>query len=489
MLTETVNLSTSATAAMVPRGGATPTSKEEYVDCFRYFDSGNLPPTVHGRNRGRSLLPVELRMPHNAKKSITAPFYLTTFSILLTILAVPFLPFSSVVSYGIGCILSSAFYLICAWTLQRIDLTDRALFVFIISSLFVRLSFLAIAPIGSDDLYRYIWDGKVQAHGINPYSYSATDERLRYLHSPLLPSAINHPDLKTIYFPLSQWIFFLCFKLSGEAVWGFKLALLLAESATIAGLILVLKKLNISHKFVLLYALCPLPIMQFGVDGHLDALGLPLLIFSVYFLADGRKLLSFLLLGLSISVKPAGLVLLPAYFVNEKEWPGRLNAIWIPLATVGVQFLPYLGSPNPFEMLGVFAKNWTFNGIFFEAVNLLLRDNQTSRLICGIVLLLVVLMLSSKKGEFFDVLYFSVLALLLCSPVVHPWYVSWLAVLLPLRQQWSGIVFSATVGLTSYTVINYRLHGLWEQSALVLLLEYLPVLYFTVKELTTAGRR
>jgi len=86
------------------------------------------------------------------------------------------------------------------------------------------------------DAYRYIWDGKVQANGINPYVYTAHDARLDFLHSPLLPAAMNHADLKTIYFPLSQWIFYSCYQLSGEALWGYKAVLLIAEIGSVAAL-------------------------------------------------------------------------------------------------------------------------------------------------------------------------------------------------------------------------------------------------------------
>ena len=181
---------------------------------------------------------------------------------------------------------------------------------------------------------------KVQAKGINPYLYTAHDARLDSLHSPLLPAAMNHADLKTIYFPLSQWIFYSCYQLSGEALWGYKAVLLIAEIVSVAALFLFLSMLNIPRKFVLLYALCPLPIIEFAVDAHLDAVGLPLFLFSLLFYLKQRKILSYVLLGLSISIKPVGLILLPAMFFFEKGWRNKLSALLVPLVTVGVQFLP-----------------------------------------------------------------------------------------------------------------------------------------------------
>jgi hypothetical protein len=80
-------------------------------------------------------------------------------------------------------------------------------------------------------------------------------------------------------------------------------------------------------------------------------------------------------------------------------------------------------------------------------------------------------------------MYFSVLLLMLSSPVVHPWYVTWVAVLLPMARRWSGIALAAGVSLTSFTIMNFRLTGIWEQYPIVLAVEYLPVLVLLAVEL------
>src|SRR3989304_9812456 len=230
---------------------------------------------------------------YSMQKTSTAAFFFSVLSIILGLSFLRFPLISSITAYGAVFMTLSAIYVMMARALFRIEITERILILLIAVSVAVRLVFITANPIGSEDIYRYIWDGKVQAHGINPYLYSALDERASFLHSPLLPAAMNHPDLKTIYFPLSQWIFYACFQLSGEAVWGYKLLLMIAEIATIIGLYFLLGRLDISKKYLLLYALCPLPISKFAVHGHLDAVGLPLLIFSIYFLMKERRILSF----------------------------------------------------------------------------------------------------------------------------------------------------------------------------------------------------
>jgi len=388
-----------------------------------------------------------------------------------------------VVLFGSTFIAASVMYAVLSWTLFRVEISEGALLSIIFIAFLVRLSFIAGSPIGSEDAYRYIWDGKIQAQGINPYLYTALDARLDSLHSPLLPAAMNHADLKTIYFPLSQWIFYCCYQLSGEALWGYKAVILIAEVGTVAVLYLFLSMLSIPRKFILLYALCPLPIIEFAVDAHLDAVGLPLFLCSLLFYLKDRKVLSYILLGLSMSIKPVGLILLPAIFFFEKGWRNKLSALLVPLMTVGLQFIPYVFTSNPFETLLSFTKDWSFNGVVFETVYLYFRDNQLSRLICAAIVGTVILLLNYKQGHFLDTAYFSLLALILLSPVVHPWYVAWVAVLLPIVRRWSGIALAAGVSLTSFTVMNYRLTGNWEQYPVVLVIEYLPMILFLAAEL------
>jgi hypothetical protein len=140
---------------------------------------------------------------------------------------------------------------------------------------------------------------------------------------------------------------------------------------------------------------------------------------------------------------------------------------------------------NPLEALFTFIKHWTFNGIVFESLNLYFSDNQKTRLICALLFGLFLLLLSVSKKPLFDKLYLSILLLLLFSPVVHPWYIAWLMIFLPIMHRWSGILYVATASLTSLTILNYKLYGVWEQYPLILIIEYLPVILLLLYELWT----
>jgi hypothetical protein len=328
-----------------------------------------------------------------------------------------------------------------------------------------------------------MWDGKLQAHGINPYLYNPTDEHLKIFHSDLLPAALNFKEMKTIYFPLSQWLFYSGYKLSGESVWGYKFLLFLFELLTLAAIFLSLKKLKIDLKYSLLYALCPLTIFQFGIDAHLDGFGLPLLLFSLYFYFDNKKILSAVLLGLSLSIKPVGVVIIPIFFLNEKSIFDKMKIVVIPFAAFFLQFVPYITAANPFESFFIFTKNWYFNGFVFNIFNSVFNNNQTSRLICGILLIVSLIPLYFSKKELIQKIYFALMLLMIFSPVVHPWYLAWIAILLPITKMRSGIYFIAAGSLTAFTILNYQLYGVWKDYWFVLLIEYLPLLYLILTEI------
>jgi len=403
--------------------------------------------------------------------------------LLLLLLALHVLPFVPVLSFTWIAIIASALFIWLARVLLTTTVSRAALFTLLAAGLIVRASFLNMIPIGSDDVYRYLWDGKVQAQGINPYRYAPSDQELRFLQSDILPDRVNHPDMKTVYFPFTQWMYLLSYHLSGESVWGFKLLLLLAEAATLLTLFLLLRHFAMPERLLLLYALCPLPVIQFAIDAHLDGLGFPLLLGGLLLYARGRILPGLVLLGLSLAVKPVGLVILPVLFFQEKTWPARTSVVMVPLLTVAVQFLPYLAGTNPFDSILFFAENWLFNGPVFSVLQAVIADNQRTRIVCAVLLVLVLALLSPGKRTWLEKIYYAILALFLLSPVVHPWYVGWLAVVVPLVPRWSGIVYVSTVSLTAFTVLRYVTTGTWVEYPAILVLEYLPVLILLALEL------
>ncbi len=359
---------------------------------------------------------------------------------------------------------------------MRYDIPIKYVVGLLAAAVVLRMALVFIHPIGSDDYYRYLWDGKVIASGINPYRYAPDDSALTRLHSEILPARVNFPGMRTIYPPLAEILFYLSYLIGHESFIGLKSVLFVFDLLTIFAVILSLKKIGLSYKYVLIYALCPVPLFQFFIDGHVDGFGIPLLLLSVFFYVDGKKLLSYLFIGLSICIKPLGLILIPIFFFEEKSLSERMKVALIPVAVCFAMYLPFLFSGSPFQALVNFTQNWTFNGIVFDALDFFIRDNQRTRLLCAIMLLVCYIPLILSRKDLLSKIYLSVFLLLIFSPVVHPWYLGWLAIFLPLVRKWSGIAYAGMISLTVFTVMNYQLTGVWKEYTSVLLLEYVPVL-------------
>jgi alpha-1,6-mannosyltransferase len=429
-----------------------------------------------------TLFPGDIHIP--MRPPDIAAFLASVVTVTLGLGALHVLPLHPAVALALVFIGSSAAYLwLCRETL-RADMPAWLVWAVLGLGILIRLSFFATDPVGSDDVYRYVWDGKVQAAGINPYRYAPSDPALAGLHSSLLPEAVNHPDMKTVYFPFSQWLFLLAFRMAGESLWALKAMLLAAEAATIAGLLLLLAHLKLPRRLVLLYALCPLPILAFALDAHVDGFGLPLLIFGLLYYLRGRTLTGLLLLGLSLSVKPVALVVLPVLFFRARTTADRARIALLPPAVALLPFVPYALGVNPFESLSTFAWNWLFNGAFFELVRSLVQDNQRARVICAVALAATLLLVQFTRHDTLRKAAFSIFLLLLFSPVVHPWYVTWLVVLLPVVPLRSGMVYAASVSLAIITLVGYRLTGTWEQHPVILVVEYAPVVILFLLEVS-----
>lgn len=410
------------------------------------------------------------------KKNSTIILISSAIVFFLTFLFYFLYPVKSIILYTVVYIATSIIFLFLCWQIISLKIPERYVYSFLIAIVILRILSVPIHPLGSDDFYRYLWDGKVQANGINPYAYAPDAKELTYLHSEILPKYVNHANMKTLYPPLTEILFYISYLISGESYIGLKLLLLFFDFMTIYGIFLILKKLNIDKKYLLLYALSPLPIFQFFVDAHADGFGLAFIVFAIFFYLDNKKILSYILIGLSICIKPIGLLFIPLLFFTEKSISERIKVVLIPAFICSALYIPYIFTGSPFQALIKFTENWTFNGIVFDIFNSFMHNNQKVRLICGIIYFLILLSILFSKKDLLNKVYLSVFLLLIFSPVVHPWYVCWLVVLLPFVPRWSGIFYVSLVSLTAITDLNYQLSGIWKEYTFVLILEYVPVL-------------
>jgi len=162
----------------------------------------------------------------------------------------------------------------------------RALATILIVGLAMRLLLLPGTPI-STDIFRYMWDGRVQAAGINPYLYLPSDAALTGLRDSVIYPYINRADYApTIYPPASQMIFYLVTRIS-EAPMAMKAAMVALEGVAVWAILQLLAARGLPRSRVLLYAWHPLPLWEFARSGHIDIAAIAFLLLA--FLAMERR--------------------------------------------------------------------------------------------------------------------------------------------------------------------------------------------------------
>lgn len=369
---------------------------------------------------------------------------------------------------------SSFIYLLIGLLLKQIDLRKNEVFLIIFLTIIIKILFLTISPTGSDDYYRYLWDGRVSLSGMNPFQYTPNAEELRRLHSDILPRLVSYPNLETIYFPLSQLSFAIASLIAGESAIGIKILLLLADIIITIVLYFLLKKRKSDLKNILLYNLCPLIMYQYFIDAHIDLMGIMFFLLAIYFYEKNKNIAA-VMLGASLALKPLFLLAIPIFFLSEVSLRARLKWLTIPIVFMAITFIPFAITANPLSTLINFSTHWTFNGAAYNVLSLFLTSNYLMRFIVFVIFLIVYLLILRSKKNFIPTIYYSLFVLYLFSPIVHPWYITWLIIPLVLYPNLSGIVYLSSITLSFYTVVIYQTTGIWKENDLILLLEYIPV--------------
>ena len=144
-------------------------------------------------------------------KYSTIVLILSTIIYLLIFLAYFLYPVKSIIGYTTIYISTSVFFIVLCWQIFLLKISQKYIYSFLAAIVILRIVFIPVHPIGSDDYYRYLWDGKLQVNGINPYAYAPDAKELTYLHSEILPKYVNHANMKTLYPPLTEILFYISY--------------------------------------------------------------------------------------------------------------------------------------------------------------------------------------------------------------------------------------------------------------------------------------
>lgn len=221
-----------------------------------------------------------------------------------------------------------------AW---RAPSSRRTLVIVIAFAALFRLWPLLAEPRLSDDLYRYVWDGRVQAAGINPYRHIPAEEPLARLRDEAIYPKINRRDYApTIYPPLAQAVFLATTRVSESVAW-MKLTMVAFEVVSVWAVVWLLASFGLPRQRVLLFAWHPLLVYEIAGSGHLDALMICFVCLALVARRREREGLTGAMLACAALVKLYPVVLAPALY---RRWGWRMPAAFA--ATFALAYVPYL---------------------------------------------------------------------------------------------------------------------------------------------------
>lgn len=182
-------------------------------------------------------------------------------------------------------------------------------------------------PMLSTDIYRYVWDGRVQAAGINPYRFMPADPALRPLRDAVIYPHINRSDTaRTIYPPAAQIVFAATGWL-WSSVLAMKLAMVAFEALAIAAVVILLRRAGLPPARVLIYAWNPLTVWEFAGNGHIDAMAIGLIALAWLAASTLHRrwagAVTGAVLGLAILCKFLPAAICPAFW---RRWDWRMVA-------------------------------------------------------------------------------------------------------------------------------------------------------------------
>jgi alpha-1,6-mannosyltransferase len=324
--------------------------------------------------------------------------------------------------------------------------SGRSAFALILATaILLRIGALAAPIFLSDDIYRYIWDGRVQAAGINPYRYVPTDAHLASLRdAAIFPNVNRNNYAPTIYPPVAQMFFFLATRF-GESVLVMKLALVAIEAVGIYGLLQVLRGIGAPRENILFYAWHPLPVWEIAGSGHVDAVMVAFVALALAAAVRCQRAWSGAALAAATLVKFLPFALVPALWRPTRSNRGDWRWLAAFTAVIIAAYMPYIGVGSRVLgfLAGYVAEEKLASGSGFWIVEVLRRAVPLPTalyfaLALAILAGLAIAALRRPPGPSPSLRWAMVLGVattLLASPH-YPWYFVWLVALLGVAPWW-----------------------------------------------------
>jgi hypothetical protein len=356
-------------------------------------------------------------------------------------------------------------------TFQHHERRRTVLYLFLIAGA-ARLLLLPAAP--SDDINRYLWEGRLVNAGESPYSHTADAPAWQGFRDHYW-EGMNHHGKATAYPPLAQLAFAAINRIAYDPL-AFKLVFVALDLATLAGLILLLHRRGLPLQWAGFYAFNPIILVSFAAEGHFDILMIAPLVWALVAAERGRANWSAVLCALAVGAK---LVCLPAIpFLID--WRRRKAWLMFALALI-IPALPF-AADLPALAAGVltFGAHADFNGPLHDLLDRALGlPYPIPKLILAVafIALWVHLLIRHRRLTSTDgatgnraapeptvnrqpAIVASLGALILVAPVIHLWYLCWVIPFTVLRPRLHWLLLSITAAAYLFVWDNER-GGSW----------------------------
>ena len=349
---------------------------------------------------------------------------------------------------------------------SNLEFPRRVIFFGLALSAVWHFQFLRMPPGLDDDIHRYVWDGRIQRLGYNPYVVVPSDPALANLHTAETRT-LNNPEVPSPY-PAGAQLLFRAVTSIQESTFALKVAFVVCDFAIALLLLDFLCRSGQGEHWVLAYAWHPLLAIEVAGSGHVDIVGALLLLVSAASLLRRWRAVAAVSFGLAIAVKFLPIVLVPLYWKRVRMRDAALAA-----TLVGLLYVPFLTHGRiPMGSLGSYVQRFRFNDPVFATLERVAAPQVVAGLAVLVGFLTAIWMRRKSAEGSGEAFAWPMAASLFCAPVVYPWYLLWMLPFLRSSSTLPILVWTLSI-LPTYYVWHLRTVGRpWLVPDGIMILEY-----------------
>jgi alpha-1,6-mannosyltransferase len=367
-------------------------------------------------------------------------------------------------------------YLLALYGLTRTHASRISSILLVFAAIVFRATLWPMLPTLSDDLQRYRWEAKVQAHGWNPYAIAPNDPRLKSLRDQyyeIMPGR----ELPAIYPPATELLFRATWKFFPGPT-AFKTPFAAADVLVILLLAWIFRRDRHRDFRLAIYAWNPLVIIEFAASGHNDVLAV-LGIVAGLALIRNRPSWASIPIALAAMAKVFPALLLPVW-IRLASWPSKKAGWWAAALAALAALLVLAPYWQAFGMLranlSYYEATWkNYNATFYTLIDWLTGGHTKIPALIGVLATwTLAFWLAWKRTDPARAAYLLIGTVLVFSPNGYSWYFTWIVPLLCFFPNPAWLMLTVLQFLSYNVLIGYGILGVFKFNPLMQWLVYAP---------------